>query len=317
MPDLLWKPGASLQTLQARAELYRQIRDYFRSLDVLEVDVPVVANTAGTDPHIDLIPTQTCQQQNYLQSSPEFFMKRLLAAGSGDIFSLGKAFRNEEYGRRHNPEFTMLEWYRLGLDDRQLASEVCDLITATTGIEKCQLFSYRDLFEQKFQINPHQTQLTTLKHLAGEHCNIHWQDDNPDTWLDLLMTHVIEPTLPQGISVIFDYPASQAALARTEISAQGDLIARRFEIYLNGMELANGYWELTDAQEQAERFEQDLNQRQAMNNPAIPVDQHLLSALKSGLPDCAGVALGVDRLVMAKCNLQDMDQAQSFSFKRI
>jgi lysyl-tRNA synthetase class 2 len=317
MPESLWKPGASLKTLQARAELYQQIRTYFSDRQVMEVDVPVLASAAGTDPHIELIPASACQSQHYLQSSPEFFMKRLLAAGSGDIYSLGKAFRNEEHGHRHNPEFTMLEWYRQGLDDHQLAQEVCELISATTGVQHTHFYSYRQLFEDKLGINPHQADSKELQQLARQHIDIDWQDDDKDIWLDLLMTHIVEPALPDGITVIFDYPASQAALARTDTSDQGDGIARRFEIYIDGMELANGYWELTDASEQAERFQQDLNKRHTMTLPELPIDQHFLAALQSGLPDCSGVALGVDRLLMAKCQLKDMDQAQSFSFKRI
>lgn len=313
-PD--WQPGTTQDALLARAQLYKALRQFFAEHEVMEVDVPVLARSAGTDPHLELIPARACQQDLYLQTSPEFFMKRLLANGSGDIFSLGKAFRNEEYGTRHNPEFTMLEWYRVGMDDRQLADEVLQLIQQACGkldVHKC---SYRELFETELGINPHASDSKTLRHLAQQHIELAWDDDDPDIWLDLLMTHIIEPKLPSGLCVIYDYPASQAALARIGSNDQGDQIARRFEIYLNGIELANGYWELSDAAEQRQRFAQDRAKRQQQALPDNPVDDKFLAALQAGLPDCAGVALGVDRLLMAITGSDNIDQVMSFSFER-
>ncbi len=311
-----WQPGPDQNTLIARSKLYQRLRQFFAERNVMEVDVPVLASSAGTDPHIELIPAQACQQQVYLQTSPEFFMKRLLANGSGDIYSLGKAFRNEESGPRHNPEFTMLEWYRLGLDDQQLINEVLELIQHACGSLDVHRFSYRELFESELGINPHSSDSNTLQTLAKQHIELDWQDDDRDVWLDLLMTHIIEPKLPQGLCAIYDYPHTQAALARIGNNAQGDRVARRFEIYLDGIELANGYWELSDATEQQQRFQQDRHKRQTLSLPDNPVDQKFLAALQSGFPDCAGVALGVDRLLMAITGSNHIDQVMAFSFKR-
>ena len=316
MTDSDWQPGTDHKALQARAQLYRTLRHFFAERNVMEVDVPVLARSAGTDPHIELIAAQACQQKLYLQTSPEFFIKRLLASGSGDIYSLGKAFRNEECGARHNPEFTMLEWYRLNFDEQQLIDEVLALIQQACGPMDIHKFSYRELFEEKLGINPHSSSARDLEQLAKRHIELDWRDDDRDVWLDLLMTHLIEPQLPQGLCTIYDYPHSQAALARTGNTPQGDHIAHRFEVYLNGVELANGYWELSDVEEQAQRFEQDLLKRTKLSSPANPVDQKFLAALQSGLPDCAGVALGIDRLLMAIIQCDHIDRALPFSFQR-
>lgn len=311
-----WQPGTTQDILIARGQLYKTLRQFFAERQVMEVDVPVLASSAGTDPHIELIPAQACQQQMYLQTSPEFFMKRLLANGSGDIYSLGKAFRNEESGSRHNPEFTMLEWYRLGFNDQQLIDEVLQLIMQACGPLDAHKYSYRELFEQQLGINPHTCSSSQLQQLAQQHIELDWNDEDRDVWLDLLMTHLIEPQLPGGLCAIYDYPHSQAALSRIGSNNQGDRVAHRFEVYLNGIELANGYWELSDATEQQQRFTEDRAKRQSLGLPDNPVDQKFLAALQAGLPDCAGVALGVDRLLMAITGHQSIDQVMPFSFAR-
>lgn len=321
MNDSNWQPGASIDTLRARAVLYQYIRQFFQLRNVLEVDVPIYACAAPTDPFIQAVATTICGESYLLQSSPEFYMKRLLAFGSGDIFSLGKAFRDEEAGRKHNPEFTMLEWYRVGFTEQQLIEEVIEFITDYLSqlnpliTADVTTISYAQLFQDKLGINPHQSSTAQLQKIALQHIDTSIDDDNIDVWLDLLMTHVIEPQL-QGLTVIHDYPATQAALAKITRNAAGDFVARRFEVYFNSMELGNGYWELTDAQEQQQRFQRDLDLRKKLNLPQPPIDKKLLAAMQSGLPACAGVAIGVDRLLMCSTRAHHIDDVLSFSLKR-
>ena len=222
MTDVLWQPSADLSALQARAQLNSHIRRFFSERQVLEVEVPLLASCAVTDPFIDSISVnyggEACgvkTRQLYLQTSPEFFMKRLLAAGSGAIYSLGKAFRNGEAGHRHNPEFTMLEWYRPGFDDQQLKDEVEALLAGLLELSVIERLSYRELFQRYLQIDPHRLPVAELKQLAQSHITLELDDDHRDTWLDLLMTHIIEPQLQQqrGLVLVYDYPASQCALA--------------------------------------------------------------------------------------------------------
>ncbi|BFM14390.1 elongation factor P--(R)-beta-lysine ligase [Maricurvus nonylphenolicus] len=317
MTPSFWLPSASLEQLRARAALYQTLRNFFAQRNVLEIDVPVLAKATVTDPHIDSIVARCGDDDVFLQTSPEFFMKRLLCAGSGPIFSLGKAFRNGEVGRKHNPEFTMLEWYRPGFDDHQLMDEVEALIQQVMPITSVERLSYRDIFQRVLSIDPHSASLETLRALAKQHVELDWDDDNRDTWLDILMTHVIEPQLGEGLVFIYDYPASQCALARIEKDRRGQKVAKRFEAYVKGIELANGYWELTDVQEQAERFKQDQLRRQELNLPNNPSDGLLLDALANGMPDAAGVALGVDRLLMLQQGVDSLEQVLAFPFSRV
>ena len=319
-----WKPTANLAALKARAQLNAHIRQFFAERGVMEVEVPLMGRCTVTDPFIDSISVD-CRAnggavEHYLQTSPEFGMKRLLAAPfaaeMGCIYSLGKAFRNGESGARHNPEFTMLEWYRQGFDDHRLMVEVGELIGAILPLQAVIKFSYHQLFQRYFNINPHTAEAVELKKIAQVHMAIEIEDANPDTWLDLLVSHVLEPKLaadhPHSLVFIYDYPASQAALARTGVDDNGETIAKRFEGFYNGMELCNGYWELTDSAEQTRRFAADRSKRQQLGLPMIAADQRLVEALASGLPDCAGVALGVDRLLMLQQQLQRLDQVLCF-----
>lgn len=316
-----WQPTACMNNVRARAQLNTQLRAFFAERDVLEVEVPILASATVTDPHIDSI--QACQSGTslFLQTSPEFFMKRLLCSGSGAIYSLAKAFRNGEAGRRHNPEFTMLEWYRPGFDDGQLMGEVSallqhllpDRLSKASAIERV---SYRDLFQCYLNIDPHTAALASLQALGRQHCELDWQDDSRDVWLDLLMTHVIEPQLGGGLVLVYDYPESQAALAKVQEDATGQRVAKRFEAYVGGMELANGYWELTDAAEQARRFDADGQQREAMGMECYPQDQRLLNALANGMPETAGVAMGVDRLLMLMTGSDAIDEVLAFPISR-
>lgn len=307
-----WRPTATLETLHHRAKTLAQIRQFFEVRDVLEVDVPVLSETGVTDLHIDCLQTQVGGVIQYLQSSPEYFMKRLLASGSGSIYSLGKAFRDGELGRRHHPEFTMLEWYRTSWDECQLIEEVT-LLLQELGLDcDVQTLMYGDIFEQVVGLNPHTVPLAQLQQKASSIADDDFSNESRSTCFDLIFSLSVEPQLPDGLVFIRNYPACQAALARLGKDEAGNTIARRFEAFLNGVELANGYYELIDPVEQKSRFDADLALRQAEGKSAMSVDTQLLAAMDSGLPRCAGVALGVDRLLMQLLNIDDISHVMPF-----
>lgn len=308
-----WQPSASLPVIQQRAMMYQRIRRFFADRQVLELDVPVLSAYATVDPFIDSVAAQVMGCDTYLQTSPEFFMKRFLAAYPQDIYYLGKAFRQDENGSRHRPEFTMLEWYRVGWDEQRLMEEVLQLIqSCCPGIE-AQATSYQALFQQHLSLNPHTATVAELSACAKAHIDTGFTCDDKNPWLDLLFTHCIEPKLAKGLVSIYDYPASQAALAQVTENEEGLLVAKRFEVYCNGMELANGYCELIDGDEQERRFSADTQYRQAQGLTDYPYDQTLVAALKSGqFPDCAGVALGVDRLLMCILGKANINEVMSF-----
>ncbi len=297
--------------LEARAELLSRLRQFFEQRKVLEVDVPLLGVTAVTDPHIASAEVNIGTQTRYLQTSPEFFMKRLLAAGSGSIYYLGKAVRNDPITSKHNPEFTMLEWYREGMDDRGLMNEVGALFQFLASDIVLDRVSYRELFEQHFGFNPHSISNADLAAEAKKHVDVNWATEPSSTWFDLLFSHVIEPTL-KSPTIVYDYPACMCALARVEDDSNGDRVARRFEVFWKGVELANAYWELSDAGIQRARFEQDIQQREALGLIQPNIDENLLSALDQGLPDCAGIALGVDRLLMCLLDVKSIEQVMAF-----
>ncbi|MET4000943.1 EF-P lysine aminoacylase EpmA [Marinobacterium sp. MBR-109] len=321
MQESCWRPNAPIHNLRVRARVLAQIRQFFAERNVLEVETPVLSHCAVSDPFIDSLEVSFGFQPGiederlYLQTSPEYAMKRLLAAGSGDIYSMAKVFRNGESGRRHNPEFTMLEWYRLGLDDRRLMAEVDALLRSVMPDLEVSYLSYAQLFESELGLDPHTASLEQLQRVCREHVDAPFEDDDRDTWLNLLMSHVLEPRL-QGAVFIHSYPPSMAALARVREDEQGRPVAARFELFVNGIELANGYHELTDAAEQSRRLQADQQQRAALGLPQRPLDQRLVQALEAGLPDCAGVALGVDRLVMLALGADGLDQVVSFMHER-
>lgn len=305
-----WKPSADQSALFARADMYSRIRDFFMQRDVLEVETPLLADTSVTDPYIESIAAGTKQ---YLQSSPEYFMKRLLAAGSGDIYQICKAFRKEEVGRRHNQEFTLLEWYRQDFDLWDLMDEMADLIEYLVGFSHFEHRSYQHVFEEFLGFNPHTIPLSQLIFEAQEQVEIEMEDASRDDWLSLLMTHLIEPNLGKQVPVfIYDYPPSQASLAQLSTDEEGQQVAARFELYHQGLELANGYQELTDVQQQKLRFHQDNLQRLKMGLTPIPIDYAFLQALEAGLPACSGVALGLDRLLMLRLQKDNIEQVLSF-----
>lgn len=310
-----WRPSATLATLRRRAQLLAAIRTFFAERDVLEVDVPVLAATAASDRNIAAITAHCNGTTHYLQSSPEYFLKRLLAAGSAAVYCLGRAFRDEERGPRHHPEFTLLEWYRPGWDEYRLMTEIETLVGAVApeiggGVMRT---TYRDLFTTVVPIDPHTGDLAALRARAAAVAGGNWQDADRATCLDLLFSVVIEPTLPPGLLFVTEFPACQAALAQLAEDGSGTWVARRFEVFSNGMELANGYFELLDAAEQRARFNADNARRAMEGRPLMPLDEHLLAALAAGLPLCSGVALGVDRLLMRILHLHTIDAVLPFT----
>lgn len=307
-----WRPTASIANLRRRAELLQQLRNFFQRRDVLEVETPQLAQHTVSDPHLDPLPVDG---KGFLQTSPEYAMKRLLAAGSGDIFQLAKAFRADENGSRHNPEFTLLEWYRLGFDHWQLIAEVDELLQDLLATPACQLSDYGDLFQSFLGVDPHTADSDQLQAVAAERLDFQGQSMQRDDWLNLLFAECIEPHLGhQQPQVVTGYPASMAALARLAEDQRGRLVASRFEVYLQGIELANGYHELTDWQQQQQRFEADNRLRVELGKPVRQLDSYLLAAMQQGLPDCAGVALGVDRLLMLALGQSHIDQVIAFPY---
>ena len=326
MPN--WRPSAALETLRLRATLLTQIRAFFAARAVLEVETPVLSRAAGTELHLHSFTTQYCgpsappDGRLYLHTSPEYSMKRLLAAGSGSIYQISKVFRDGEAGRRHNPEFTLLEWYRTGFDYLRLMDEVEALVVSVLqerlSLRETQRLSYRDAFLRYAGTDPHTAATAALAECARRHgitAPADMENAERTPWLDLLMTHVIEAQLGRDcLCFVYDYPADQASLARIRPGAPA--VAERFELYVQGVELANGFRELADSAEQRRRFEQDNLARKARGLPLLPIDEHLLAALAHGLPNCAGVALGFDRLMMLAAGASAIQDVIAFPIDR-
>lgn len=320
-----WQPAATLDVLAARARLLAGIRAFFAVAGVMEVETPALSAGAATNPALESLQTLYCgpgappDGRLFLHTSPELPMKRLLAAGSGPIFQICKVFRAGERGRLHNPEFTLLEWYRPGFDHHALMDELEALVCQVSGYSRrAQRMSYRELFFAHLGIDAHRADVDVLRQralTAGIGGAAQLDLGGRDAWLDLLLTHCIEPRLRgRGMVLVYDYPASQAALARVR---PGDpALAERFELYLDGIELANGFHELTDAGEQRRRFVEDLARRDALDLPRVPMDERLLAALEAGLPGCSGVALGVDRLLMLATGRRSIEEVLAFPIER-
>lgn len=312
-----WRPGASRAAVEARARLLSAIRDWFSQHRALEVETPILSRAGNNDPNIRSITTGD-SSRHYLRTSPEYSMKKLLAAGFGDIYELGRVFRAGEKGRFHNPEFTLLEWYRCGCNYLDLANEVCELIRHCGEGRfdgwPVQRSTYRDIFVEQTGLDPFHCTESDLSEAALDR-GIRAGALGQQEWLDLLLSQVIEPGLPgETITIIHDFLPEQAALAR--IRPGDPPVAERFEVYLGQLELANGYQELTDSREQLERFERERNLRQARGEDPAPLDLGLVEALRHGLPECSGVALGVDRLLMSLLKLEHMDAVLAFSAER-
>ncbi len=316
-----WQPSASVETLRARARLTAVVRDFFDQRGILEVETPLLSAAAGTDPNLEPLATHyegpgaPADGTLYLHTSPEFPMKRLLAAGSGPIWQISRVFRGGERGRRHNPEFTMLEWYRPGWDHHALMDEVAALVAHVLGEARpVQVWTYAEACAP-LGIDPHVDGDAELLERARELGIAPASAMDRGGLLDLLLSHQVVPGLGRGcIDFICDFPVEQAALAR--IRRDEPPVAERFECYLEGMEIANGFHELVDAVEQRQRFVADQATRRDRGQPQPPLDEHLLAALNVGVPDCAGVALGVDRLFMVALGAASIDEVLAFPLER-
>jgi lysyl-tRNA synthetase class 2 len=324
--DMDWQPSCSLEMLRLRAEVLRKIRQFFAQRNVLEVETPLLCSAIGTDPNLDFFITEynylPCPQKLFLQTSPEFAMKRLLAAGCGSIYQICKAFRNGESGRFHNPEFTLLEWYRVGYDLSQLMYEVVELIqvlfSGNNQLKCVQRIGYESLFLQY-------TGLNALVFSYEKYCNYAQDKGLTDAaalcgkdhalWLDFIFSHQIQPRLEQNtLWLVHGYPACLPSLART--NADNALVADRVELFINGVELGNGYCELANATEQEQRFDREIAIRQSTGHPSVIKDGRLLAALEAGLPDCSGIAVGLDRILMLLSNSRAIEDVLSFSISK-
>jgi lysyl-tRNA synthetase class 2 len=312
-----WRPSTTLATLRSRNKVFRQIRDFFESRSVLEVETPILSHAATVDRHLESLRTE---DGLWLGTSPEFAMKRLLAAGSGPIFQIGRVFRADECGRLHNPEFTLLEWYRPQWDMEALMDEVEALMRALDPtLPAFARRRYRDLFRDELGVDPFDDEVERIREALGAKIALPEGDpadrNDRDFWLDLAMGAFLGPLLGRNApEFVYDYPASQAALAR--ISSTDLRAAKRFELYWRGIELANGYHELADAEEQRRRFIADQEWRRGRGLRVPPYDAHLVDALAAGFPDCSGVALGLDRLIMLLLNLPSVSAAMAFDYRR-
>lgn len=315
-----WQPTASATQLRQRAALITKIRQFFADRDVLEVETPALSQATVTDVHLQTFKTHFVGpgfakgQDLYLMTSPEFHMKRLLAAGSGSIYQIGKAFRNEEFGRHHNPEFTMLEWYRVGFDHHDLMDEMDTLLQNLLSCQPAERMTYQEAFQSVLGVCPLEGSMRELKDAAASLGlqDIAEPEEDRDTLLQLLFSVGVEAKIGQGDhpAFVYDFPASQAALA--QINPKDARVAERFEVYFKGIELANGFHELADGEEQLRRFEEDNVKRVKMGLSPQPIDLHFVDALKAGFPDCAGVALGVDRVIMLALNAKHIEEVIAF-----
>jgi lysyl-tRNA synthetase class 2 len=330
-----WRPGADIRVLQLRSLMLTRLREWFAAAGVLEVDTPVLSAAGATDPALTSLVTMISDRPFYLHTSPEFPMKRLLAAGCGDIYQVCKAFRDGELGKRHNPEFTLVEWYRSGIGVAQMMDEVEALIGSLVGavadsgevavsdlvMPNAVRTSYRELVWQFAEVDPFSNaepglavSLRQRLDADGIEVPVSVAHDS-DALLDMLISMIVEPSMDPRVPVfVYDYPASQASLAR--IKPGNPPVADRFELYWRGLELANGFRELTDAVEQRKRFKSEVAKRAEAGAVSPPLDENFLCALEFGLPDCTGVALGFDRLLMAICGLDEISSAMSFDLSR-
>ena len=321
-----WRPTASRETLRLRAELLTRARGFFAARGVLEVDTPIVVNAPVTDVHIHSARVmleaadrgQPATQPYFLHTSPEYAMKRLLAAGAGDIYQICHVVRALERGRLHNAEFTLIEWYRLGYSLGALMGEVEALVRELLGRPHAALeterVSYREAFVRALALDPFTAPVAQLAEHARR-AGFGGETTDRDELLELLMGTAVGPRLGQrGLTFVHGYPASQAALAR--LDPDDPRAAQRFELYCGGIELANGFHELASAHEQRDRFERDILERCRLGLPHTAIDRHLLAALAAGLPDCCGVALGFDRTLMLAAGAEHIDAVLPFPSER-
>ncbi|WP_333876734.1 EF-P lysine aminoacylase EpmA [Methylobacter sp.] len=320
-----WRPTCSLELMRLRAQMLAGIRQFFADRAVLEVETPLLGHSIGTDPQLAFFTAEYClsprRQTLFLQTSPEFAMKRLLAAGSGSIYQIGKAFRNGESGRFHNPEFTMLEWYRVGFTLPQLMDEIAELITGLFSgqhLQETQRVSYQEVFNSFTGLDPLVFSYKDYCAFANE-CQLPEAVDicghDHALWLDFIFSHKVQPHLgDNALCMVYGYPACQSSLAR--VNEQCPLTTDRVELFINGVELGNGYYELVDAEEQNKRFDKELAIRQQQELPVPVKDMRLISALESGLPECSGMAIGLDRLLMLLSGSVSIDDVLNFPIHR-
>lgn len=314
--NLNWQPSASIDNLKKRAEINDQIRRFFKERAYLEVETPIMARYGVTDVYLSNIKAKFREYDYSLQTSPEYHMKRLLAAGSGPIFQLARVFRDDELGRWHNPEFTLLEWYQLGIDHHALMDEMDLLLQAILNSKPMIRRTYQEVFLEICSFDPFSVSIEQLQQVL-----VHYNLDNvlpkneqdKDQYLFLLMSHVVEEALAikNAPVAVYNFPPSQAALAQINNG-----VAERFEVYYQGVELANGFHELTDARAQANRFLQDNVLRGNQGLPKVDMDEYLLAALEHGVPSCSGVALGVDRLLALALEQENIASVMSFDISR-
>ncbi|MBE2895241.1 elongation factor P--(R)-beta-lysine ligase [Spirabiliibacterium falconis] len=315
-----WQPSAPMKNILARAKMLAELRSFFTDRGLLEVETPILSEFAVTDVHLSVFesrydaPFADGDKPLYLATSPEYHMKRLLAAGSGPIFQISKVFRNEENGAHHNPEFTMLEWYRPHFDMFRLINEVDDLLQQILDCKPAESFSYQFIFQECVGLDPLSAEKQQLVKKAQEQGLMDAENQTRDGLLQFLFTALVEPKIGQECpAVVYHFPTTQAALA--QISSEDHRVAERFEFYFKGLELANGFNELTDAQEQIQRFERDNKQRSALGLPERAIDQRFISALRHGMPQCSGVALGVDRLLMIALGEKEIRNVLTFNIE--
>lgn len=317
-------PTCSIEALKARAQLYRTIREFFAQRNIMEVETPIVSQAGVTDVHLASVQVQRHiegrVQQQYLQTSPEFAMKRLLAAGSGAIYQICKVFRDDEHGRKHNSEFTMLEWYRPGLDLRELMHETAALLNVCLAHRFDEIrplvLSYKHAFQDRLDINPLQATLAQLKQTAQRVGLTLDLGDDRLAYMDLLFSHFVEPSLGFDTPIFLtDFPPEMASLAKVRLDEDGEEVAARFEVYIEGLELANAYDELLDASVLRARFEADNQERDKLGLQVMPLDENLLVAL-AHMPECSGIALGIDRLLMVATQKLNIEQVIAFPASR-
>lgn len=312
-----WKPSANLHLLKQRAKMLMTIRSFFAQRDVLEVETPALSQAANSDPYIESFSLDSGKR--FLHTSPEYAMKRLLAAGSGDIYQICKVWRQEAAGRYHNPEFTLLEYYRVGFDYHQLMEEVERLLTSLLTLKnKAKFYRYQQLFIELLQIDPHKAEHSTLIDCAKKNipqleigASVNWTRQD---LLDVLLTHCIEPCFANDcLTFVYDYPVTQSALAAVREATRTEVaVAERFEVYCGAVELANGYQELIDADKNRKVIETELAHRKQCQQQQFPQDDYFLQAMYVGMPSASGVAIGVDRLLMCATEQKRIQQVISF-----
>ncbi len=330
-----WRSSATLAVMHKRARMLQAVRAFFAARDVLEIETPLLASAAVTDPHLDSMRVHSGEEARVLNTSPEYCMKRFVSEHRCAVYQVSKSFRAGEHGPLHNPEFTMLEWYRPGFSLEQLMTETGELIQAVAQAlgqppVAVRQLSYRELFMELCGLNPHRCGVEQLADFARQRGldipqglairNSTGLKDviARDAWLDWLMSTQVVAALPADqLTVIVDFPASQCALAQLADNAFGEKVARRFECYIGALELANAYHELTEYGEQRQRFELDNNKRHLLNKPSVSYDRYVLQALEHGLPDCAGVSVGLDRLLMALTGAPSIDRVISYDWNRV